>query len=278
MSQNSHILQRVYEEADILDLGEDIAKTQVWGVDMRANSTGYELITSVAQRDRYRSYGALTIAVKADGGIFSNNSPHAVEISSNEKLGAMTLRVDSIEVGDDGGAKIRTTTEKPPKRERLLLPGDKGFAIFEELHEEVKHIGGRVSSVADMLEVGPATAFGMSPQGSSGYQKPGSPIRHYHRMDYFEFGASQTSPEHPHMVELVMDTIGPAGGERPKYILYTSGALHKVDNSGRKAYWREGPVVHFNNRPSKELDFEDLMAFSAIGTLVQDLAPKNPYI
>lgn len=272
------ILQRVYQETDIYGLGEDVAETQPWGVDMSVNHSGYTLVTSVVRSGPYKSYGDLTIAVKAEGGVLADNPPNAVEISPTEKPGTMILRVDSSESYVDGSEKVFARTYEPPKQERLLLPGDEGFAVFEELHEEVRQIGSRIGSIMNIAGVSDWTTFSMSPFGSSAsFKSDGSAA--YHRLDYFSIGTTQTQPKYPHMLELTMNTIGKTG-EWPKSILYTNGELHKAGRyqSSPKPYWKEGPVVYFNNKPTKELDFDELMAFSALGNLIQNLAPKNPYI
>jgi hypothetical protein len=100
-------------------------------------------ITIACSGDRYRLVAypgrtilGLNIDITAPGGIFGSSAPEKVETSPN--FGGLA-RVDPEEPLENAETTDtrRGTLSRPPAAENLILPGDPGFELFDQLHAQV---------------------------------------------------------------------------------------------------------------------------------------------
>jgi hypothetical protein len=118
-------------------------------IGINSNSEGYK-ITTYAGGWGYDGYN---ISAKAKGGIFGTEGPSKIE-TGRDYSGLMFLSFGEPQTTETGHLEVPATASTPSRQENLLLPGDKGFELFAELHRQAQGLRPVITDAVDLIQPG----------------------------------------------------------------------------------------------------------------------------
>ncbi|HEX3569141.1 MAG TPA: hypothetical protein VHT70_05735 [Candidatus Saccharimonadales bacterium] len=122
------------------------------GIAITSGPDGYKI---TAYPEMEYGYEGFTVTAQAPEGIFGDELPTRVETGNDKNTGVIAIEaVEEPEVGADGlttqSMRIGPT---PPAREGLILPGDEGYDIIEQLHRGVSALAEPIAETVGTLGV-----------------------------------------------------------------------------------------------------------------------------
>lgn len=125
------------------------AGAHIRAIGITSNNEGYSIVTYAGGW----GFDGYTISAKADGGLTSNLGPSRIE-TGRDYSGLMRLSVDEERREPEGLVEAIVTASNPAKIENLLLPGDEGFGLFEDLHRKVVGLKTVIADAVDLIHPG----------------------------------------------------------------------------------------------------------------------------
>lgn len=226
-------------------------------IGITSNKQGYRLTTYAGGW----GYDGYVIDAKAEGGLFKANKPTRIETGRDHK-NIFPLIFGEAEVTDEGLVEVKAAISKPARREHLLLPGDEGFELFEELHAQGQKIQPIITDAINLVQ------DGINPDYIN-YEYKGD------QGAYFDHDKQIASVKGSALVEIEDDS-----GQKVKveldatqnYPFETSGSLPTFKSNDEVVY-RSGiaTVEKDGEEEIRALDLYTLVAFSDIQTTLDKL-------
>lgn len=143
MTQRRPVIQEIRDRFDHFD--ETIGnRARTSSIKITSNRRGYA-VTSYPEGTY--GYEGFTVDVHAPQGVFGEQGPTRVEMA-READGVMRVTFGDVTTDEDGRTLANAKVEPRAAREGLILPGDPGFELFDQLHAE---LAARRTVVADTL-------------------------------------------------------------------------------------------------------------------------------
>jgi hypothetical protein len=144
MVRHKPIIQEIRDRFD--HFGETIGNREVTSsIKIASNQHGYT-VTSYPQGTY--GYEGFTVDVHAPQGIFGKQGPTRIEMFREKDPGVMWVDFTEVTSTEEGRTNAWGTVAPHAARENLLLPGDPGFELLDQLHAE---LAARRTIVADAL-------------------------------------------------------------------------------------------------------------------------------
>lgn len=237
MSEVAPILKQIHDEHDVYPRYGYTDHTKITKIEIAShpNGNGYRITTYPGGSGF--GFDGFAIDLSTQTGIFSDEIPSRVE-TSRDYGGLMVMSVDEVAGGAISGGVI----SMPAAREGLLLPGDRGFELLTELHNQIRSLK---EPIRDAIEVAGVTInpteFNYSEYtGTSGPNQEKTARVHY-RSSTYDVKDGNTHVQ----VELDATIETPFNEEPNPLVTYRSGLLTQ---EGR----------------SHELSMDALVAFSGL--------------
>jgi|GEM_PF-6750567 len=248
--ESAPILQRINQTANIHDLApSEIENSRAVGIAIASGFENYNIETRLTAADNFAAnYGPLHVSVAADGGMFGPLGPTRAEISSNG-------------------------------RERLLLPGDPGFELIDELHAQTSALAPQIDSIKETVGIkyeGTGSFYFRPQQGSLFHDRGAHTITH-RRTHHYGFGASPNDATNMHMFDVNMVTTGPEGLQAPAELLYNQISFYDADDPQHLTgpqQWHGSELINFGKGES--WSNPDLMlAFTTLTSMITRLVVEQ---
>lgn len=136
MAETLPLLQQIHDQFDVYARYPYADHSMITKVDIQSGPNGYRLTTYPGGAGY--GFDGLALDVEVPDGIFSQADPVRVEASRDHGKDLMVLNVESSSENEDGPMSITGTVGSFPAREGLVLPGDKGFDLFTDLHSRLR--------------------------------------------------------------------------------------------------------------------------------------------
>lgn len=132
MSEQKPLIQEIHDRFD--HFGTTIGNSACTSsIKIACNRQGYS-VTAYPQNTY--GYEGFTMEITAPEGIFGDAAPTKVEMS-REKDEGMRINFDEVIAEGRGSLTAFVKVEPHAAREGLVLPGDPGFELFDQLHSEL---------------------------------------------------------------------------------------------------------------------------------------------
>lgn len=122
------------------------------GIAIESDPKGYKI---TAYPEMEYGYEGFTVTAEAPGGLFGSELPTRVETGNDTHNRPIAIEpVGEPEIDEDGlTTQAMHVGPTPPAREGLILPGDEGYSVIEELHRGVAALAGPIAETVSTLGV-----------------------------------------------------------------------------------------------------------------------------
>jgi hypothetical protein len=202
MTKSRPLVQEIRDRFDHFDetIGD---RSRTSSIKVASDQHGYSVTSYPAGTYGYEGF---TADVRAPQGVFGEHGPTRVEMS-REKDGIMRFTFGDMTTDENGMTTANITLEPQAAREGLLLPGDAGFELFDQLHAE---LATRRAIVADALgtigiTVNPTVLKYTSQTTSAGHYDHENNIATHERGTLLEVGGMDASADDYVYVHVKLD-------------------------------------------------------------------------